>query len=459
MKSLYSKFLIFTLVIMISSGLLAFLAVNTYYHQELKAVNDAKNMSIAKSFAAYIESMGDQDLESYLQTQSDAGYKIIVVNEKRERTAYGAPFRVDNLKQESIDRVLNGRDYHGMRNFPTETFVTGFFADESANTVGAHFTYNGIHYALFLRPDIKFLFTEVHYLLGGMVVVMAILSLLSMLYMAKKLIDPIVELKEATKKIGEEKFSATLQIDRKDEIGQLAQSFQSMTKRLSENDRIRKEFIGNVSHDFQSPLLNMKGYANLLMDSSLSEAERKNYAKIIHSETERLSTLTKQLLLLSSLDQLISPLQLKTFRLDEQIMETVRRFRWALEEKDMALTLNLDEVEFKGAPAFLEKVWENLLSNAWKYTERGGSIEINVKDLENVVQLDISDTGIGIEENKIERVFDRFYRVDESRTKEIGGSGLGLSIVHQVIKLHGRSITAKRNEAQGMTFTIILPKR
>ena len=119
------------------------------------------------------------------------------------------------------------------------------------------------------------LFTEVHYILGGMVLVMAIVSLLAMLIVAKKLIDPITELTAATKKVGEEKFSGTLDINRRDEIGQLAKSFQRMTEKLSENDRIRKEFISDVSHDFQSPLLNIKGYAELLMDDELPENTKK----------------------------------------------------------------------------------------------------------------------------------------------------------------------------------------
>lgn len=457
MKSLYSKFILFTLGTMIVSGLIAFLAVNTYYHQQLKGKNDEKNMSIANSLASYIESAQDLNMESYLATQAAAGYKIFIVNERQETARYGADFRVNNLSKDAMDQVLNGEAYHGMRDLPSETFVTGFFSDELANTVGVPFRYNETDYALFLRPDIKFLFTEVHYLLGGMVVVMAIISVLVMLIVAKMLIDPITKLTVAAKKVGEEQFAAELDIHRRDEIGQLAQSFQTMTKRLSENDRLRKEFISDVSHDFQSPLLNIKGYADLLTDSGLPEAERKNYASVIQSETERLSTLTKQLLLLTSLDQLVSPLRKKTFKLNEQLMEIIRRHRWLLEEKEMSLSTDLDEVDLEGDPAFLEKVWENLLSNALKYTEAGGSIDITLTKKEDEVTVGFSDTGIGINEEHLGRIFDRFYRVDESRTKHIAGTGLGLSIVQQVVKLHGGKISVHRNEQQGVTFMVTLP--
>lgn len=458
MRSLYSKFMVITVFIMIISGLIAFLAVNTYYHQKLKGENDEKNMAIVKSIATFIDSTDELDLENYLETQSAVGYKLYVVNKKKEETQYGAPFRVDNLSQEAVDQVLAGKAYHGMRDLPGETFVTGFFSDELANTVGVSFTYDGQAHALFLRPDIKMLFSEVHVILGGMVLIMAILSLIAMMILARKLIDPITELTAATKKVGEEKYSGRLPINRKDEIGQLARSFQQMTEKLSENDRIRKEFISDVSHDFQSPLLNIKGYAELLLDKELSEEQRKSYALVIQSETERLSSLTKQLLLLTSLDQLSSPLELTTFGLNEQLKETVRKYRWLLEEKNLTLSMDLDEVNFTGDPAFLEKVWENLISNALKYSISEGTIEIDLREQANNVIVTVSDNGIGIRESEMERIFDRFYRADDSRTQKTSGTGLGLSIVQQVVKLHRGTIEVTSKNSGDTIFIVTLPK-
>ncbi|MFS0577488.1 HAMP domain-containing sensor histidine kinase [Sporosarcina sp. 179-K 3D1 HS] len=458
MRSLYGKFLSFTIGIMMTSVLIAFLAVNTYYHHQLKGENDAKNMEIAESIASYIGTTEGVHLDNYLETLSAAGYKLFLVNEEQEVKRFGAPFRDENLPQSAINQVLGGKPFHGMRDLKTETFVTGFFSDELANTVGVPFTYEGIAYALFLRPDIKLLFTEVHTLLGGMVIVMAIVSLLSMLIVAKKLIEPITKLTEATQMVGEEQFSGVVEIHRRDEIGQLAQSFQRMTERLGENDRIRKEFISDVSHDFQTPLLNIKGYSELLLNQELPVGERVSYAKVIQSETERLSSLTKQLLLLTSLDQLTSPLKLKPFRLDNQFKEVIRKSRWLLQEKGISLSMDIDQVEYRGDPAFLEKVWENLLSNALKYTGDGGAVDIELTDGQDAVRVSVHDTGIGMKEEDIERIFDRFFRADHSRTKEVGGTGLGLSIVHQVVKLHGGSIDVISEEGIGTTIIVELPK-
>lgn len=457
MRSLYGKLVIITLSIMVISGLVAFLSVNTYYHQVLKGKNDEKNMTIAESMAAFIDTNEATSLEAYLSTQAAAGYKLYVVDEQKETSLYGTPFRDNNLSEQSIDHVLRGEAYHGMRDLPSETFVTGFFSDESANTVGVPFTYEGENYALFLRPDIKMLFTEVHFLLAGMVVIMTVISLLAMLIVAKKLIDPITELTRATKKVGEEQFTGELHIHRQDEIGQLAQSFRQMTERLDENDRMRKEFISDVSHDFQSPLLNIKGYADLLAADELTEASRKSYANVIQGETERLSSLTQQLLLLTSLDQLVSPLKMKKFRLDEQLKESIRKYRWLLAEKNMSLSMELDEVSMTGDPAFLEKVWENLVSNALKYTDAEGEIEIGLTAYENQVKVTVQDNGIGMEKESMKRIFDRFYRVDDSRTREIGGTGLGLAIVQQVVKLHGGTVDVVSKKGEGTTFTVFLP--
>ena len=458
MRSLYGKLVIITLAIMTSSGLLAFLGINTYYHQVLKGQNDEKNMGIAESIVGFISSNEDLALEPYLETMSASGYRLYVVNEQKEAKLYGAPFRVNNLSEESVERVLNGMPYHGMRDLPSETFVTGFFANELANTVGVPFVYGDHNYALFLRPDIKMLFTEVHYILGGMVLIMGIISLLGMLIVAKKLINPITELTLATKKVGEERFTGTLDIDRRDEIGQLAKSFQQMTEKLSESDRIRKEFISDVSHDFQSPLLNIKGYSDLLLDENLSNEQRKTYANVIQAETDRLSSLTKQLLLLTSLDQLSSPLELTTFRVDEQLKEVIRKYRWLLDEKSITLSMDFDEVHYKGDPAFLEKVWENLLSNAIKYMSTEGTIELGLTEKTDHIVVTVRDNGVGMNDTEVARIFERFYRADDSRTSEISGTGLGLPIVQQVVKLHHGEIHVTSREERGTTFIVTLPK-
>jgi len=458
MKSLYGKFLLFTVVIMASSGLLAFLAVNTYYHQQMRDDNDAKNMNIASSIADFITSQEQIDLDDYLSAQADVGYKLILIDETYDVSTYGEAFRLDNLPKEAIENVLNGELYHGMRDLPKETFVTGFFSDESANTVGTPFSYKGKKYALFLRPDIKMLFNEVHFLLAGLFIGMAVISLIAMLFIARKLIKPISELTEATKKVGAEQFSVSLPTNRGDEIGELAISFQKMAKQLHQSDRMRKQFINDVSHDFQTPLQNIKGYAALLQDPQTTSLKRREYSKIIESETDRLSVLTKQLLLLTSLDSLENEMEMTPVRLDEQLKATLRRYRWLMEEKDISLTADIKAITVQGNAAYLEKVWENILSNALKYTPSDGEINISMKETETKAVISVQDNGIGITEENIPYLFERFYRVDEARNADIEGTGLGLSIAKEVVELHGGDIKVKSKVDKGTVFSVRLPK-
>lgn len=456
-RSLYSKLVLITIVIMIFSGLFAFLAINTYYHQVLKNQNDEKNMVIAEHMASFIEQHDGLSVDEYFQMQANVGYKLFLVDQSGKEAFYGEAFRENNLSRTAIEDVLNGKPYHGMADLPSETFVTGFFSNELKNTVGVPFTHDGEQYALFLRPDIKLLFSEVHYLTAGLLIVMGVLSLLAMLIVAKKLIDPITELTIATEKVGEETFTGQLPVNRGDEIGQLAKSFEGMIEKLSENEQIRKTFISDVSHDLQSPLLNIKGYANLLAGENLQEAHRLHYAQVIQDETERLSTLSQQLLLLTSLDQLSSPLKKKQVRVDTQLKEAIRKVHWQLAEKDLGLSMQLEEATVEADPGFLEKVWDNLLSNALKYTTEG-MIEVRVMNDPDKVVIAIEDTGEGIGEADLPRLFDRFYRADTSRTRFVSGTGLGLSIVQEVIELHGGSIHITSKRGQGTSCMVTIPK-
>src|SRR5690625_2363387 len=392
-KSLYGKFLLYTIGIMFISSMLAFLAVNTYYHQQLKEQNDTKNMNIVKEIVHFIESNETLHLEEYLTTQANVGYKLVLVDENGERNFFGEPFRENNLTNDAISQVLNGNVYHGMRDFPKETFMTGFFADETENTVGSPLTYNGNTYELFLHPNIKLLFTEFHYLLGGMFICMAIISLVSMLFVARKLIQPITELTKATKKIGAEQFSISLPTGRGDEIGELANSFQKMADHLRESDQMKKQFINDVSHDFQTPLQNIKGYANLLHEGNITDDEKRSYTEIIQSETERLSAMTKQLLLLTSLDSITEQIKMTSFHVDDQIKEVIHRYRWLMEEKNISLTAEIHTVSMYGNKEYFEKVWENLLSNALKYTPSKGKISISLIEENEYVVITFNDSG------------------------------------------------------------------
>ncbi|MEO2076677.1 MAG: HAMP domain-containing sensor histidine kinase [Bacillus sp. (in: firmicutes)] len=455
MKSLYGKFVLTTVLIMLFSTLCGFFLTNTYYQSVMKERNDKKNVKIAESIVSHIENSPQLDLSDYLSTVGKIGYQLYVVDESGNEQFFGGKYRIKDLNPSFVKNVLSGHIYHGMRDFPRQTFVTGFFANELSNTIGVPFTYQNTKYALFVRPDIKLLFNEVHTILGGLILGTGLLSLLLMLVVAKFLIVPITQLTEATKQIAKENYDTQLNIERRDEIGQLAASFNTMVEQLQENDRMRKAFISNVSHDFQSPLLNIQGYAGLLKSTDLSEEDRVNYADIIQSETKRLSKLTRQLLLLTSLDQSTRMVNYQDFQLDEQVKDCVNKYRWRLEEKQLNLLMEMEPTTYHGDAALLENVWDNLLSNAIKYNRTEGEIQIRLHAKDAFVEVIVSDTGIGLAHGDQAQIFERFFRADPSRTEE--GTGLGLSIVKQIVELHHGEVHVTSALNEGTTFSIRLP--
>jgi signal transduction histidine kinase len=457
MRTLYVKFIVITTGMMLISFIFAFLISNAYYHQKVKPVNDQKNTKVALNIATFAKEHPENNLGAYLENISAVGYQLYLVDNLGNKNFFGEPFRDKSLTISTKEHVLNGQIFHGILHFPRETFVTGFFANELRNTIGVPLEHNGKNYALFIRPDIKFLFNEMHVLLGWILLLAISLTILMVLINTRYLIKPISTLTKATKSLANGNYHVELDRNRDDELGQLSRSFLQMARKLEQMEDMRKEFISNISHDIQSPLSNIKGYTNLLDDDLVSKEDRTQYVSIINGEIRRLSSLTKQLLLLASLDRNENVMKKRFFNVGEQIKGLIRNYQWAISEKGLMLSYSLPDIEIMGDPALLESVWDNLLSNAIKYNVPNGSIEISIEERGKSVFVTFSDTGLGMSETERGRIFDRFYRADISRTRSVEGTGLGLSIVATIIELHNGQITVKSKEKEGSTFVIELP--
>jgi len=457
MKSLYSKFAISTIIIMLASGIFSFLLSNAYYQNMLKKQNDQKVVNMALEVADFINAHEEIDLNDYFQHLGAVGYQIFIQGKDESKRFFGAEYRIKNLNQEAVSKVLDGEVYHGIREFPHKTFVTGFFANELSNTVGVPFQRQGLSYALFIRPDIKLLFSEMHVLFGWLVVGIIALSIIFVLISTKYLVHPISRLEKATALIAEGDFGIKLKTNRKDEIGDLTLSFNKMARKLANVSEMRKEFITNISHDIQSPLSNIKGYMRLLKNSSLTDQDRQ-HIEAVDSEVNRLSNLTKQLLLLSAIDSKKEIMDTKCFNVSDQIKKLLRQYQWSLSEKGILISYSLPEVFLEGDPSLLHSVWDNLLSNAIKYNNENGEIEISIMETDINVVASFKDTGIGMDKDELERIYDRFYRVDSSRTRVVEGTGLGLSIVESIVELHKGRVDVKSKKGEGTIFSVILPK-
>ncbi|MBP2240346.1 signal transduction histidine kinase [Cytobacillus eiseniae] len=458
MKTLYRKFIVATLLILIISITIGIILANFFYMTSTKQKIDRQNVEIAHNIALNLENMhsGSSSFEPFLESIGDLGYQIYVVNESGKEAYFGQPFTKTDLPEEAIRVIKDKEIYHGMSHFSHKFLMMGHFSNDIKNTVGVPFDMNGQQHGLFLRPNNKLLFSDIHMILAWFFVAIVIVSISGVILLAKHLIQPITKLTEATQEFTRENFYYPLKINRNDEIGQLVESFNTMQKQLQHNDEARKSFISNVSHDFQSPLMNIQGYAELLMSQKVTERENREYLQIIDLESKRLSNLTKQLLLLTSLDQKSYPMRVSEVQLDEQIKQTIRRYQWRLEEKEIEVSYKLLSIRMKVDAELMSNVWDNLLTNSIKYNAHGGSIWIGLSMNESFLTIIFKDTGIGMSEKAVSQIFERFYRVDSSRKRD--GTGLGLSIVKQIIDLHGGEIKVDSMVGEGTTFTIILPK-
>jgi signal transduction histidine kinase len=230
-----------------------------------------------------------------------------------------------------------------------------------------------------------------------------------------------------------------------------------MTHSIQRLDDMRQEFVSNVSHEIQSPLASIQGFSQTLQSEELTKEQRNQYLSIIEKESRRMSSLSKQLLMLASLDKVDDPLQRSKFDLAQQIRQVLFMLEWNWREKDMVIEMDLPSTVISADEKLLNQVWTNLITNSIKYSESGSSIDIRIKRIDSTVEVMIADTGIGIPEEDLPYILDRFYKVDKVRNRSETGSGLGLSITKKTVELHGGTIEVQSELGKGTTFYIRLP--
>ncbi|WP_330583685.1 HAMP domain-containing sensor histidine kinase [Geosporobacter ferrireducens] len=231
-----------------------------------------------------------------------------------------------------------------------------------------------------------------------------------------------------------------------------------IAKELGSMEQLRQDFISNVSHEIQSPLTSISGFAALLKNTALTDEQKNHYLGIIEAESKRLSALSDNLLKLSALETGGEPLSSMEFRLDKQLEEVVLMLEPQWNVKGIELEVDLERVTAQGDEGMLSQVWVNLLHNAIKFTPEGGVIRVILKSDQVNICCRITDTGIGIAPEDQIHIFERFYKVDKSRDRAHGGNGLGLSLAKKIVELHEGQITTQSEIGKGTTFTITLPK-
>ena len=275
-------------------------------------------------------------------------------------------------------------------------------------------------------------------------------------FFSKIALRPIRKIIEATHMVASGDFNVKLDIHSIYELEELSRSFNKMTQELSSIETLRSDFINNLSHEFKTPIVSIKGFAELLSEGGLTENEQREYLDIIIAESKRLAYLSTNVLNLTKVENLEIVTEIATFQLDEQVRKAVLQLEAGWVSKNITVDIETDDIEYTGSPDLTQQILLNLIDNAIKFSHEGGVITIRLSDRDDTFLLSIKDNGIGMDDQTLSQIFDKFYQGDSSRAKE--GNGLGLSIVKRIVDLCGGTIKATSTQNKGSEFVISLPK-
>lgn len=279
-------------------------------------------------------------------------------------------------------------------------------------------------------------------------------------YLSGTVLRPIAKLNNAAREYAKGNFEARTGVKRKDEIGELSDSLEYMASELSKLDEYRKNFIANISHDFRSPLTSIKGYLEAMLDGTIPAEKYDRYLNIVLTESKRLTKLTEGLLELNDFDTYGPILKRQSFDIVDVIRETRNTVEGICEEKhiDFRLKCPAEDTIVYADRMKIGQVVHNLVDNAIKFSPENGRITVTVYEKNGRLFISVKDEGPGIEKDKQNKVWDRFYKTDPSRGKDKQGTGLGLSITKEIIKAHGENINLVSTEGAGSEFIFTLTK-
>ena len=264
-------------------------------------------------------------------------------------------------------------------------------------------------------------------------------------------LKPVRRMIDAINRLADGDFSARLSLPGPPPFHELTRSFNRMAEELGGIEVLRTDFVNSFSHEFKTPIVSIKGFAEELKHDDLSDDQRKEYLDIIIAESGRLASLATNVLNLSKVEKQVILSDKQSFNLTEQIRRCILLFENKWEKKQLNLSIDLEEVSFSGNEDLLSQVWLNLIDNAIKFTHLGGNIDIRLIQRDDCIRFIIRDDGCGISDDAIPHIYDKFYQGDPSRS--VSGNGLGLSVAQRIIMLHGGKLECQSREDTGTEFT------
>ena len=335
-------------------------------------------------------------------------------------------------------------------------------AGKSKRLAAMRFQVNGVNYTVVMLESLDELMLQLRrmrrIILFGIPAVL-VLAAFGGFFLARKTLEPVMTISHQAERISAKNLDERLKIPNpKDELGQLAGVFNALLLRLDNSFRVMREFMADASHELRTPLAIIRAEAEVSLEQERSVFDYKQCLGIIRDQSKRMTRIVSDMLALARADAGQQKLRLEELYLNDLIEECCNAAQALALPRGVRLTFEAGEdISFCGDEELLKRMAVNLLDNAIQYTPSGGSVSVQLKADTSAVQLIVSDTGIGITPEGASRVFDRFYRVDSSRRRSDGGSGLGLSIVKLAVEAHKGCVELSSQPGSGSTFTVSLP--
>ena len=445
MKSIYGKLILGFLVSMLFSFSVAGYFSLRKNSDELGrlAVEELKMSS--QHIVDLMELIDTDDLSGVLKGYSETSEISFFIDCDGQREVYG------NI----TGQTLSQSDYQLLRKHIGKTLI---FRDSSVRKMAKSYQDDQHTYIVFVQKDVGK--REMIFVDSALIALfcMLVAGSITFLVIADIIVKPISRLNKATNELSKGNYRVRVNYAGNDEIARLNRSFNQMAQQLAKQEETRQQFISDVSHEFQTPLTAIQGFATILKNEKLSDEQRQKYADIILFHSKRLSTLSKNMLQLTVLDGEDVKLDISEFSLIEQLNRVIETQDNLALAKDIEIEFHTpkNDIRVEADEARLEQVWINLVNNAIKYTNDHGVVTIEVKKTSKEVEVSIQDTGVGMSKEAISHIFERFYRQDKSRKVE--GNGLGLSIVKRIVDLHHGTIDVISVEDGGSQFIVKLPQ-
>ncbi len=309
----------------------------------------------------------------------------------------------------------------------------------------------GLATLLFFLTDIDSLFLIFLLVLVFCLIIGAVVTI----FFSKWFFDPIKKLRNAMGKVADGDFSVRLQTESSSkEIQEVYSGFNLMAHELTSTEILQSDFVSNVSHEFKTPINAIEGYTTLLQGCDDLDKEHQEYVEKILFNTKRLSRLVGNILLLSKIENQEIQTHQTSFRLDEQIRQSIVALESAWTVKDLELDVDLEDITYTGNESLMHHVWDNLIGNAIKFNPQFGLLKISLKKEDEHIIFSVTDSGPGLSEEAMKHLFDKFYQADTTRREE--GNGLGLALVKRILSIVGGDISAENLTDGGCSFVVKL---